>query len=69
MMEGTAGKEKKTKKKSFFAGVRAEFNKIVWPSREDVGRETVVVLVCSLVLGLIIAALDLAISYGLSFIL
>ena len=55
-MEGTASKEKKTNKKSFYSGLKAEFNKIVWPTREDVGRETV-------------AVLDLVISYGLSFIL
>ncbi len=68
-MEGTASKEKKTNKKSFYSGLKAEFNKIVWPTREDVGRETVAVLACSVALGLIIAVLDLVISYGLSFIL
>lgn len=68
-MEGTASKEKKTGKKNFFAGVKAEFDKIVWPDREEVGRETVAVLVCSVALGLVIAILDLIISYGLSFIL
>ncbi len=56
-------------KKNFFKGVKSEFDKIVWPDRETVGKETAAVLVCSVVLGLIIAALDLAIKYGLSFIL
>ncbi len=67
-MEGTASKEK-TKKKSFFSGVKSEFGKIVWPDREQVSKETVAVLICSVALGLIIAVLDLAISFGLSFIL
>lgn len=72
-MEGTASKrtpvEKKTNKKSFFNGVKSEYNKIVWPDRETVGKEAVAVLVCSVALGLIIAVMDLVISFGLSFIL
>lgn len=67
-MEKTESRDK-PKKMSFFKGVKTEFNKIVWPDRETVGKETAAVLVCSIVLGLIIALLDLAIKYGLSFIL
>ncbi len=67
-MEKTENKEK-TQKKSFFKGVKTEFNKIVWPDRETVGKETAAVLACSVALGLIIAILDLAIKFGLSFIL
>lgn len=69
-MGETAGKEKAApKKKSFFKGLKAEFNKIIWPNKEDVGKETVAVIVCSVILGLIIALLDLIIKFGLSFIL
>ncbi len=73
-MENTEGKEKTAKKEkknktSIFKGVKTEFNKIVWPDRETVGKETAAVLVCSVALGLIIALLDLAIKYGLNFIL
>ena len=67
-MEKTENKEK-TQKKSFFKGVKTEFNKIVWPDRGTVGKETAAVLACSVALGLIIAILDLAIKFGLSFIL
>ena len=67
-MEKTENKEK-TQKKSFFKGVKTEFNKIVWPDRETVGKETAAVLACSVALGLIIAILDLALKFGLSFIL
>lgn len=66
-MEKTERKEKT--RKSFFKGVKTEFNKIVWPDRETVGKETAAVLACSVALGLIIAVLDLAIKFGLSFIL
>ncbi len=70
-MAETASKEKtpKTKKKSFFKGLKLEFNKIIWPDRETVGKQTAAVLACSVALGLIIAILDLIIKFGLSFIL
>ena len=66
-MAEAASKEKE--KKSFFKGLKAEFKKIIWPDKEAVGRETAVVIACSIGLGLIIALLDLIIKFGLSFIL
>ena len=70
-MAETASKEKapKTKKPSFFEGLKLEFNKIIWPDKETVCRQTAAVLACSVALGLIIALLDLIIKFGLSFIL
>ena len=70
-MAETASNEKtpKTKKKSFFKGLKLEFNKIICPDRETVGKQTAAVLACSVALGLIIAFLDLIIKFGLSFIL
>lgn len=67
-MGETASKEK-APKKSFFKGLKTEFNKIVWPDKETVGKQTVAVLSASVVLGLIIALIDLIIKFGLSFIL
>ena len=68
-MAETAGKEKTPKKKSFFKGLKLEFNKIIWPDKETVGKQTAAVIVCSVALGLIIALLDLIIKFGLGFIL
>ncbi len=51
-------------KKSFFKGVKTEFNKIVWPSRKDVVKETAVVTVVSIIVGLIIVVVDIIIKYG-----
>ena len=67
-MGETTGTEK-APKKSFFKGLKAEFNKIIWPDKDTVGKQTVAVIVCSVALGLIIALLDLIMKYGLSFIL
>lgn len=39
-MAETASKEKE--KKSFFKGLKVEFGKVIWPTRETVGRETAV---------------------------
>ena len=60
-MGETTGKEK--------TAVKVEFNKIIWPDKETVGKQTVAVIACSVALGLLIALLDLIIKFGLSFIL
>ena len=56
-------------KKSFFKGLKAEFNKIVWPDQETVGKQTVAVVAVIAALGIIIAILDFIIKWGLSFII
>ena len=66
---GETANTEKAPKKSFFKGLKAEFKKIVWPDQETVGKQTVTVLVISIVLGLIIAILDFIIKWGLSFII
>lgn len=67
-MGETANKEK-TPKKSFFKGLKTEFNKIVWPTKETVGKQTVAVVACAVALSALIALLDLIIKFGLSFVL
>lgn len=73
IMAEAAKKEKTPKTKSktngFFEGVKLEFNKVIWPDRETVGKQTAAVVACSIALGLIIALLDLIIKFGLNFIL
>ena len=54
---------------AFFKGVKAEFKKIIWPSSETLTKETIAVIVVSVVLGLIIAALDWLFQIGLGAIL
>lgn len=66
---GEATGTEKAPKKSFFKGVKAEFNKIVWPDQETVGKQTVLVLTVTAALGVIIAVLDFIIKWGLSFII
>jgi preprotein translocase subunit SecE len=47
-----------------FKGLKAEFRKIVWPTREELLKQTIAVVVVSVVLGLVIAALDWAFQLG-----
>ncbi|OGO86801.1 MAG: preprotein translocase subunit SecE [Clostridiales bacterium GWE2_32_10] len=46
------------KKGSFFKNFKNEFNKIVWPSKEQVIKKTIVVLIISLVLMALVYGLD-----------
>ena len=48
----------KAPKTSWFDGVKAEFKKIIWPEQKSVVRQTIAVIVTSVVVGLIIALLD-----------
>ena len=56
-------------KKSWFKGLKAEFKNISWPDQKTLTKETVAVLVVSVLLGLITAGLDFIIRYGLEFLI
>ncbi len=53
------------KGKGWFKGLKSEFRKIVWESREDVTRQTIAVVLISLVLGVIITLIDTALQLGI----
>ncbi len=57
------------KKKSFVQGLKAEYRKIIWPTKETVTKQTIAVLVSTVALGLVITVLDLVIRLGLDFLL
>ena len=52
----------------FFTGVKAEFGKIIWPTKDDIIKQTTAVVVVSAVCCALIALLDIAFEYGMSFI-
>ena len=56
-------------KPSFFKQAKAEFKKIVWPDKKKVGRQTVAVVVVSVILGGFIALVDTVVKFGLGLIL
>ena len=65
MSEATVEKQKK---KSWFKGLKAEFKKIIWPDKKTLAKQTVAVIVCSVILGAIIAVIDALVQYGIDFL-
>lgn len=58
-----------TLKRSRFQEMKAEFSKITWPTKASLARQSVVVIVASVILGFIIAGVDWLLQIGLSYII
>lgn len=67
-MGDSAKSEKTSKLVKFWNGVKAEFKKITWPDKEDLLKQSVAVVIISVVVGAIIAVLDFGMQYGVDFI-
>lgn len=64
------GKENEAAKSSFkFSEMKGEFHKIVWPNKQQLGKQSVAVIVAAIVLGCIISAVDWIMQIGLSLII
>jgi preprotein translocase subunit SecE len=55
----------KTSKKGFFASLKSEFKRCTWPKPVDLAKQSSLVIVVSLVLGVLIAGIDWVIRLGL----
>ena len=53
------------KKGGAFQALKAEFRRIVWPDKDTIIKESTAVVVSTIILGIIIALLDLLIKTGL----
>ena len=65
-------KAKKSDKPSFsetVADYKAEFKKIIWPNRSETVKNTITVIVTSLLIGAIIFCMDTVFAGGYNFIL
>lgn len=60
--------EEKAPKIKFFDGVKAEFKKIIWPDKDTLVKQSVAVVAVSIVLGAIIALVDMIMQYGVNFL-
>ncbi|MCM1113609.1 MAG: preprotein translocase subunit SecE [Muribaculum sp.] len=58
----------KQSRPGFFQGVKSEFKKISWPDRQSTLKQSVAVVVISIVVGVLIAVLDYAFQYGVNFL-
>lgn len=61
--------KKKDNDKDTFADYKAEFKKIVWPTRPEVVKKTATVVVTSLIVGAIIFCMDTVFTAGYSAII
>ena len=47
-----------TKKTNWLDAIKAQFKRIIWPTKEDIAKQSVVVVAVSVFLGVVIAVLD-----------
>lgn len=66
MAEATAQKKKSGNRIArFFKEVKSEMKKVVWPSRKQVIKNTLIVIASVVIIGVVIWALDMLFSLGL----
>ncbi len=63
MSENTVEKKHKT---NWFKGLKAEFKKIIWPDKKTLLKQTVAVVICSVIIGLLISLIDSMLSGGIA---
>ena len=56
------------KSKGWLKGLKSEFHKISWTSRDDVTKQTIAVVVVSVIVGLLIALIDFLLQSGINFL-
>lgn len=52
-----------------FTELKQEFNKVIWPNKDQVGKQSTAVIIASVVVGLIIVVVDTVIQYGIDFLI
>ena len=57
--------KQKTQKKSWFKGLQAEFKKVIWPDKKTLAKQTTAVVTVSVLLGAVIAVVDVILRYGI----
>ena len=66
-----SGKDEKARKNpftsigAFFKGVRSEGKKVVWPKAKEVFKNTIIVLVVIIIVGVVIYLIDLGLTQGM----
>ena len=66
--EEKASKAPKAPKVKVFDGVKAEFKKIIWPDKDTLLKQSVAVVIVSIIMGAIIALIDVVAQYGINFL-
>lgn len=66
MAENTTVEKKE--KGQFFKNLKIEFKKIIWPTKEDAARKTILIVVVTIILGILVKLLDMGVQALLSLI-
>ncbi|MBR2405140.1 MAG: preprotein translocase subunit SecE [Clostridia bacterium] len=67
MAEATAKNKKSAGRiTKYFKEVKSEMKKVVWPSKKQVIKNTLIVIAAVVLIGVVIWALDLLFSFGLN---
>ena len=61
--------KEKGKLKAYLKGVRAELRKVNWPNKKELGNHTGIVILISIIVALLVWALDLIIHQVLSYVI
>ncbi|MCI9052886.1 MAG: preprotein translocase subunit SecE [Lachnospiraceae bacterium] len=65
---GEVATAEKPPKKNWIKGIKSEFKKIIWPDKASLGKQTIAVVIISIILCALIAGLDAVIQFGLGFL-
>ncbi len=68
-MGETANTVEKAPKKSWFKGLKSEFKKIIWPDKESLAKQSMAVIVTTVIIGVIVSILDSFIKYGIDLLI
>lgn len=66
---GIMSETEKTQKKAGFKGLQAEFKKVIWPDKKTLARQTTAVVAVSVILGALIAVIDVILKYGIDLLI
>ena len=65
---GDSSEKQALEKPSFWKGLKSEFKKITWPDRKSAIKQSVIVTIISIILGIIIVMLDSVFKFGINFL-
>lgn len=69
MGEMTNNTAEKAPKRSWFKGMKSEFKKIIWPDKESLAKQSIAVVIVTVIVGIIIYVLDYLIKTGIDVVI
>ena len=58
-----------SKPASCWKGVKAEFSKIIWPTKETLTKQSIAVVTITVITAALIAVIDRGLQYGINFVI